>query len=52
MKMYSFILFNGYIQFYCKINCPNNQNGLCKVKFCFCSELLEKNDIIRCLIKI
>lgn len=34
--MYSFILFNSYIQFYCnRKNCSKSENNLCKVKIVF-----------------
>lgn len=34
--MYSLILFNGYVRFYCKnVDCMFNENGLCKEKFTF-----------------
>lgn len=31
--MYSFILFNGYLRFYCKdYQCEYNEKGLCKMR--------------------
>jgi len=59
--MYSFVLFNGYIRFYCRYDgkkykkCPMNEKGLCKTKFCIFPELLikdfdkKKYNYIKCL---
>lgn len=58
--MYSFILCNGYIQFYCKMDgkrcnkCLNNENGICQIKYLFYDELLinkfDGKNSIKCAI--
>lgn len=42
MIIYSFILFNGFIQFYCnEIKCKYNEKRLCKIKYVFLSNNFE-----------
>lgn len=58
-KMYSFILFNGYVRFYCRYDgnnfekCPNNENGLCRTKYLYFPNVLihkfDKKNCIKCL---
>lgn len=58
-NLYSFILFNGYIRFYCRYDgkhfekCSNNENGICKKKYLFFPEILlhpfDKKNYIKCL---